>query len=175
MIYWLDVVGYEGIYEISNNGLVRTKESKITYTERHGIRKWKQRVLKQKIGKKDNCHRVSLWKDGKKKTCLVHRLVAEAFIPNPENKGFVNHLDGNRHNNHVENLEWNTYKENNNHAFDNNLIQTGIKVKLVKDDLEYSFRSLSKASLFLGFGEKYLSACLIQGRTEVNGYKIIKL
>lgn len=61
---WKDVVGYEGIYEVSDTGEVRTKEGKTTYTERHGVRRWKQRTLKQKVSKDNTC-RVSLWKGGK--------------------------------------------------------------------------------------------------------------
>lgn len=62
--------------------------------------------------------RVYLSSNSKKKWFLVHRLVAQAFIPNPENKKTVNHIDGNKKNNHVSNLEWNTYSENLNHAID---------------------------------------------------------
>lgn len=59
---------------------------------------------------------VGLYKDGKQITCRVHRLVAQTFIPNPENKPYINHIDGNRANNHVDNLEWCTQKENVYHA-----------------------------------------------------------
>lgn len=91
---WKDVVGYEGIYEVSNRGRVRTHKNKTTYTIKHGIRHWKQRILKEKA-KNNRDVRVSLWKGGKRKDYLVHRLVAEAFIPNPANKPTVNHIDGN--------------------------------------------------------------------------------
>jgi hypothetical protein len=97
-IIWKDVVAYVGIYEVSNNGQVRTKEGKTTYTKRHGIRNWKQRVLKQRSGKDNSC-RVNLWKDGTEKTFLVHRLVAKSFIPKVIDKDFINHKDGNRLNN----------------------------------------------------------------------------
>ena len=174
-IIWKDAVGYEGIYEVSNSGLIRTKEGKTTYTERHGIRTWKQRVLKQKIDKENSC-RVSLWKDGKEQTHLVHRLVAKAFIPNPENKGFVNHKDGNRQNNHVDNLEWNTYEENQNHAFDTDLTSINHKIKLVEKSSgkEFLFRSKAKASEFLGKNNGYISLRLKRGHKEVDGYEIIE-
>lgn len=149
MEIWNDVVGYEGIYEVSSYGRVRTKKGKTTFTKKHGVRHWKQRVLKDKTPKGRDS-RVCLYKNGKGKDYLVHRLVAEAFIPNPLNKPTVNHLDGDPKNNRVNNLEWATYKENNNHAFDNQLINTGKPIKLIDINTqeEIEFRSLSMASKF---------------------------
>lgn len=69
----------------------------------------------------DGYHRVTLYKDNKPKHCPVHRLVAETFIPNPENKPTVNHIDGNKANNSISNLEWSTHSENSQHAYDNGL------------------------------------------------------
>lgn len=161
---WKDVVGYEGIYEVSDTGQVRTHKNKTTNSERHGVRHWKQRVLKQKCNNNRD-FRVALWKEKKSKDFLVHRLVAEAFIPNPELKRTVNHIDGNPKNNHVDNLEWASFKENNNHAFDNNLIKTSKKVVLknLNTGSCIEFRSLSKASAFLGRNSGYLSAILKRG------------
>ena len=129
-VIWKDVVGYEGIYEVSNTGLVRTHENKITHSTLHGERKWKQRILKQKVSK-DNNHRVELYKDKKGKTWLVHRVVAFAFIPLVEGKEYINHIDGNRHNNHRLNLEWCNHTENNNHAFDTGLKKCNKRIKLI--------------------------------------------
>ena len=169
---WKDVVGYEGIYEVSNHGQVRTHKNKTTYTNRHGIRHWKQRVLKEK-SKANRDVRINLWKNGKSKDFLVHRLVAEAFIPNPKNKPTVNHIDGNPRNNRVDNLAWATFYENNNHAFDNNLISTAYAVTLINQEtsVKKSFRSLSKASLYLGFGVGYLSNRLKRNK-KIEGYDI---
>lgn len=168
---WRDVVGYEGIYEVSRCGQVRTKEGKTTYSRLHGERKWKQRVLKQKVSK-DNCCRVSLWKKGNEKTWLVHRIVAKAFLPRVEGKNYVNHIDGNRLNNHVTNLEWCNHTENNNHAFDTGLMRTNNKVVLVNKKTEEPiiFRSLSKASEYLGKNSGYLSNRFNKGLYEVEGY-----
>ncbi|MEH7150553.1 NUMOD4 domain-containing protein [Bacillus thuringiensis] len=119
-ITWVDVVGYEGVYEVSDTGLIRTNAKKITHTKHHGIRHWKQRILKDKTPNGREA-RVTLWKNGKSKDFLGHRLVAEAFIPKIKAKTSINNLDGNPKNNHVLNLEWCNHKENNNHAFDNDL------------------------------------------------------
>lgn len=170
---WRDVVGYEGLYEVSNTGLVRTHKNKTTYTKRHGVRKWKQRILKDKTPNGRDV-RVTLWKDGQPKDFLVHRLVAKAFIPRIEGKDSINHLDGNPKNNHVSNLEWCNHKENNNHAFDNGLMNTNDKIILVdkKTNESHIFRSKAKASLFLGRNHGYISNRINQGNYELEGYWI---
>ena len=101
---WKDVVGYENIYEVSNFGNVRTHKDKTTRTKKHGLRRWKQRNLRNKTPNGRDV-RVSLWKDGKVKDWLAHRLVAYAFIPNADKtKDSINHIDGNPKNNHVEKI-----------------------------------------------------------------------
>lgn len=72
----------------------------------------------------DGYLRISLWKDNKNEFIGIHRLVAETFIENPFNKPFVNHIDGNKQNNNVENLEWVTQKENIQHAYRTRIIKT---------------------------------------------------
>lgn len=171
---WKDVVGYEGIYEVSDTGKVRTKEGKKTYSTRHKCeRVWKQRTLRQKVSKDNTC-RVNLWKDGKEKTWLVHRIVAYAFIPKVPGKDFINHIDGSRLNNSVENLEWCTYEENSNHAFDTGLMKTNQRVVLVDDSTKeaHYFRSKAKASEFLGFNEGYLSDVMNKPHFELEGYSV---
>lgn len=173
---WKDVVGYEGIYEVSNTGYVRSKEGKTTYTKRKVVRKWQQRELRLKVSKDNTC-RVSLWKEGKERTWLVHRLVALAFIPSEEGREYINHMDGNRLNNHVDNLEWCNHTENNNHAFDTGLISTGVKVTLTckESGKVRSFRSMSKASQFLGLNKGYVSGLLLKGVTEYKNYLISEI
>ena len=100
---WRAVEGYPE-YEVSNLGRVR-KNGKLTPLHR--------------VGK--GYLRTTLQKDGKQKQDYIHRIVAKAFIPNPENKPTVNHIDGDKNNNRVSNLEWATYLENNLHAIKNNL------------------------------------------------------
>ena len=107
MIEWRPVKGYEGLYEVSNLGQVRslnynhTGEVKILK-----LSKYKSGYLK-----------VSLHKNGKQYQKTVHRLVAQAFIPNPGDKTEVNHIDGEKQNNTVDNLEWVTASENTKHAW----------------------------------------------------------
>lgn len=94
---WKPAVGFEGLYDVSDEGEVY---SHIT-----------NKVLKHAV-KKFGYHQVSLTKNRRIYYCMVHKLVAEAFIPKVEGKFIVNHKDGNKENNHVDNLEWCTPKEN---------------------------------------------------------------
>lgn len=176
MEVWKGAVGYEGIYEVSNTGKVRTHINKTTFSKRFGVdRKWKQRVLKQKVSKDNNC-RVNLWLNGKDKTWLVHRIVALSFIPKEKGRDYVNHIDGNRLNNSVENLEWCNHTENSNHAFDTGLVQTCHKIALYDTETKktHNFRSKTKASEFLGKHHSYVSTMLKQGKTRYTKYIILE-
>ena len=155
---WKNCIGYENIYEVSNKGNIRTHKNKVTYTKKHGKRHWQQRILKQKLGQK-NSFRVELWKDGKHKTWLVHRLVAIAFIPNPENLATVNHKDGNRQNNCVENLEWLSLSDNIKHGFKNGLYKNQKPIKIINKETKESkeFRNMALGNKYLGYNHSYLS------------------
>lgn len=170
------IPGYEGIYEADESGVIRTVEGKQTHSVIRGMRTWKQRVLKQKTDK-NGYKRVTLYKDKKPKTWLVHRLIAITFLEPNVGQNIINHIDGNPANNHVSNLEWCDYKHNSNHAFDNGLIGTGIKTKLVnlKTGEEHVFRSQSTASVFLGFGEKKISDLVQKNIKQIGDYKIVIL
>ena len=112
---WKEIIGYEGLYSVSNTGLVkRVTTNKIKYPS---LNSWGYKV-------------VSLSKSNTKlKTVLVHRLVAIHFIDNPENKKQVNHIDGIKTNNNVSNLEWKTRHENMTHAFKTGLNSNPVREK----------------------------------------------
>lgn len=120
---WKDITGLEGIYQISNLGRVKSLERK-----RKGpynrIMHLKEKIIKGRavgIG----YYAVQIERDGSKKNNKIHKLVAEHFISNPENKPCVNHINGIKTDNRVENLEWVTHSENNQHAYDK-----GLKISL---------------------------------------------
>ena len=105
------IPNYEN-YEINECGVIRIVKTK--------------KIKKQRVGK-DNYYKINLYKDGKSKTFRVHRLVAELFIPNPNNYPIVNHIDGNSLNNHVQNLEWCTQRHNINHGKRNQIVSQKLR------------------------------------------------
>lgn len=118
---WKDIKGYEGSYQASNLGNIKSLERMVQ--GKIGMRICNERILKILIGKR-GYYTVNLGNGtGRCAIKTVHRLVAIAFIPNPENRPCVNHIDGNKLNNNINNIEWCTYSENNIHAFN-----TGLKI-----------------------------------------------
>lgn len=114
MVVWKYIPGYEGYYEVSNKGLVRSVERIVK--GRFGGVAVRRGVLLRPGKSKTGYMRCLLVKDNVRKNIGVHRLVALAFIPNPDNKKTVNHINGIKTDNRVENLEWCTVAENNRHA-----------------------------------------------------------
>lgn len=111
---WRDVIGYEGLYQVSNLGRVRSLD-RYACCKNNSQRLIKGRVLAFDYDK-DGYPRVCLSNNGKHITVQVHRLVAQAFLPNPDNLPCINHKDECITNNRVDNLEWCTYKYNNNYG-----------------------------------------------------------
>lgn len=166
---WKAIPKYEDIYEVSNLGRVRTIEGKTTYSNLHGERHWKSRILKFKESKKEPFigYRVTLWKDKKPKDYLVHRLVATTFLENLIDTDLtVNHKDGNRRNNNVKNLEWMSREENIRHAFESDLqtTQKHIVITNVKTGAKAKFRSMAQAGKFFNNNDGYISNKLIKNQ-----------
>lgn len=119
-----DIKGYEGLYQIGQDSTILSLEK-----HRPDGSTIKQRVLKAKMSR-NGYLRVSLCKGGIVKDFSIHRLVAQTFIDNPQNKPWVNHKDGVKANNNADNLEWSTISENIKHAYDN-----GLKKAVMSDEL----------------------------------------
>ena len=167
---WKPIPNYEGIYEASNLGRIRSCVGKTTSNSRYATRVWKSRIIKEKElarrgnnGKKD--HRVCLWKDGAEKTYLVSRLVASAWHGEPKDGMTVNHINGNSSDNRAENLEWVSLQDNINHGWEHGLYDSLCNSGFLVDEIgnRYSFRSKSEASRFLGRNNTYVANSLYRG------------
>lgn len=181
MEIWKDIEGYENLYQISNQGRVKSLIKNI--------------ILKQ-WDDKDGYQLVGMSKDKKKKTFKVHRLVAQAFIPNPNNLHLVNHKDEDKKNNTDENLEWcdhiynvnyGTSKERMTNNLKNNkennerITKIGLEnsKKMSKPVLQYTldgefvaeYPSVREASRVLGFSNTCIGACCNGKRQTHQGYK----
>lgn len=122
MEIWKDIKGYEGLYQVSNLGNIKSLKRNTTH----------ERILVPRVGR-DGYKYVGLCKDGIIKTKKIHRLVAETFIPNPTNLSQINHKDGNKINNLLENLEWCNASYNQKHAIKLGLVSHWMKGKTGKD------------------------------------------
>lgn len=176
MEIWKDIKGYEGIYQVSDLGIIKSLP-----IDRNNQHSHKTILLKPRVDR-DGYLLVTLRCKGKNKTFRVHRLVAQAFIPNPENKPQVNHIDEDKTNNMVSNLEWVTAKENVNHGTcivrshlsQINDVNRSKRVKLV--DIctgEYnSFKSISEASRSTGLSGGNISKCARGITRRVGNYVV---
>ena len=147
--YWKPVLGYEGHYQVSNFGRVKS------------IKFGKERILKPGKNAKGYLQ-VCLWKNGKGKTFRVNRLVAEAFLPNPDSLPEVNHKDENKLNNNAENLEWCNRKFNINFGTRNERDALTKSKPVVQYDLEGNFIREWKSTAECGrngFCSQHVSAC----------------
>jgi hypothetical protein len=157
---WIDIRGYEGIYQISSHGRVKSL-----------IKGEKIRKIQINKNRNDYCE-ISLFNNGIEKRFKVHRLVAENFISNEDNKPEVNHKDGNKSNNCVDNLEWVTSKENKKHAWDNSLYSSNHKKrKIICLETGKIFDSVIECSKILNIDRRTIFRVLKGQRKSCNGYK----
>lgn len=175
---WKPVVGYENRYQVSNLGNIKSLNYRGTSVP--GLLK----PVKLKLG----YLQISTWADGKQYNATIHRLVAEAFIPNPENKPCINHIDGNKLNNRVENLEWCTDSENKVHSY-REIKSDKVRYKKHKGNLlnvyQYSsdgeflkeYSSIKMASESTGVCRAGIYNCITGNYKSSGGYKgsIVKL
>ena len=140
---WRDVVGFEGLYQVSNLGRVKGLD-RLVDTNINNVDKRisKGKLLKPQFNNK-GYKRVNLCKNGTFKSVFVHRLVAEAFIPNPNNYPVVNHKDENKQNNCVENLEWCTQKYNMN--WNGVMKKVGLKLRKTEEEKKYNRKKYEEA------------------------------
>lgn len=174
---WKDIKGYEGFFMVSNLGRVKR-------VPRISINKWStETFLKEKILNPTLSYKgyptVTLRKEKNKdhKTFFVHRLVANHFLGNPENKQQINHIDGNKKNNKVDNLEFCTQSENIKHAYKIGLINKKLKSqKFFKPITQYTldgkairdWESITSTSETLGISTTCICAC-VRGRQKTSG------
>lgn len=167
---WKDVVGYEGYYQVSNLGRVKSVDRYIEHYR--GGKTFKKGKIKALNVRKDGYVSVQLSKDAKARTLRVHRLVAEAFIPNPNNLPQVNHKDENKGNNHVSNLEWCTVGYNVNYGTrikrikekeDFNIVNIKNRKRVARYSLDgefiEEFNSMTEVEKKLGFHRPNISKC----------------
>lgn len=168
---WKDIPDYEGIYQASNKGRIRTCKDKTTSNKLYKERHWKQRIIKPKGQIYATGYRVSLWKNGKPKDWLVARLIAITFLGKSDLT--VNHIDGNRFNNKVENLEWISLADNIRHAFKTGLMTNQKKIMITKKETNETkiFISLAEGNRYLKKNHSYLCSCLKRNKFENKEYK----
>lgn len=159
---WKPIKDYEGLYEVSNFGKVKSIPRNGTIKE--------TKILKQYIDRYGYLY-VALSKNDSQKKKKVHRLVAEAFIPNPENKPEVNHKWGIKTDNRASELEWATTSENLKHAIENKLRKTRNVVQYNRDgELIKKWSSSKEASKALNIDDSSIYKCCKGKRKTVGGY-----
>jgi hypothetical protein len=163
MEVWKDIPNYDN-YEISNLANVRNKKTKYLFQSKSP----KQRYIQ-----------ISLSKNNKIKSYALHRLVAEVFVPNPENKLYVNHIDGNKRNNNADNLEWVTQTENMNHASSTGLTSNTnsqceeLELLDISGNIIKIFRNQYEASNFLNVTQSAI--CLLLSKKTTGNRKFKKI
>ena len=162
---WKDIKGYEGLYQASTYGRIKS-------LSRDGNNKTKKdRIMKQCNSKKGNYLTIRLCKNKNTKLFKVHRLVAMTFIDNPNNYTDVNHLDGDKHNNYISNLEWCSRKHNIEHAYKLGLRKVK-KIRQINSDGELikEWSSMSAASADTNIDISKICMCCRKQKATAGGF-----
>ena len=169
---WKDIPEYEGLYQASNLGNIKSLKR---YKQNHSkLQLVNEKILSKHINKTNGYEYVVLTKNGIEKNIRVHRLIANTFIPNIKKLPQINHKDGNKKNNRVDNLEWCTNKENVIHAHKTGLAENKNKIKVNQYDLQgnliNTYRSIVEASKNTGISIGNISLCINNKRKTANKY-----
>lgn len=166
---WKDIEGYKNLYQISNKGNVKSLKRKVKC--KNGI----YHTISEKILKPCKNGRgylfVNLQKEGKIKNTRIHRLVANAFIQNPYNLQEVNHIDEDKTNNNVENLEWCTREYNVNYGYRTKLAAKAQSKKVLCVETNIIYQSTREAERQLGLYHNNISNCCNGKQNTCGGYK----
>ena len=181
IIMWKDIEGFEGYYQVSDEGKVRSLDRYVAYSRGKNagrtrlLRGKEMKLTESKSNERGNQGYlvVNLRKNCNSSVIPVHSLVAKAFVQNEHGLPTINHIDGNKHNNHVSNLEWASYADNNIHALTNGLRNPrGVMINQYSIDGIFirSFRSVTEASKVLGLSRCSISHCVNGRQLTYAGY-----
>lgn len=164
MEIWKDIEGYEGLYQASNMGRVKSLPKK----KGKGVGYVTSELILKPSYDLNGYLIVTLYRERQPKMHCVHRLVAKTFIDNPDNKPQVNHLNEKKDDNRVENLEWATAYENMNYGSRNDRSSERLGTPVVCVELNEKFQSMMEAERILGINHSCISLC-VRGKQKTAG------
>ena len=167
---WKDIKGYEGYYQVSNLGNVRSVERIVDYSD--GIKRLRKGSILKAEKNRNGYLRITLSKSSKVKKMMIHRLVAQAFIPNPSNLPEINHKDEVKTNNRVGNLEWCSHLYNSRYGTRlKKLSKTVIQLDLETKQIIAEYHSAREAGRYINGSQGNISSCCRGKLKTAYGYK----